>query len=259
MPMTELAREAARIAREAGDFIRAQKKPEIFQKQGDANYVTSADLATQELILGELRELLPGAHFFAEEQEENTLEPGFNWIVDPIDGTSNFMRDFRHSSVSIGLVEDGRGVLGVVHNPYLQETFVGIRGQGAWCNGERLHVSREPLEKGLVVVGTSPYYRELADATFEMMKRIFFRCMDVRRLGSAALDLCYVAAGRCAAFYEQRLCPWDFAAGSVILEEAGGTGYYIGNPGGAIDYAKPCGILAASPAVFSELKSLLEL
>lgn len=257
--MNELAREAVRVAREAGDFIRGERKPQIFQKAGDANYVTSTDLAVQKIILEQLRHLLPGAHFFAEEQEENTLEPGYNWIVDPLDGTSNYMQDFCHSSVSIGLVQDGRGVLGVVHNPYLGETFVGIRGEGAWHNGEPIHVSEDPLEKGLVLIGTSPYYRENADVTFETAKRLFLRCLDIRRMGSAALDLCYVAAGRCVAFYEQRLSPWDFAAGTVILEEAGGMPHFLENGDGAVDYGKSSGMLAASPTVFSEVKTLLGL
>lgn len=255
MELMELARQAATIAEQAGAAIRAEKHARVFQKEGDANYVTSMDIAMQEQILTALGKLLPEAHFFAEEQEENSLAPGDNWVVDPIDGTSNYMWDFHHSSVSIALVRDGRGVLGVVHNPYLNETFIGVRGKGAQCNGEAIHVSADPLSQGLVLFGTSPYYRDLTEHTFETAKALFLRCLDIRRLGSAALDLCYVACGRCAGFYEQRLSPWDFAAGAVILEEAGGKIAPL--CGGPLDYGSPAGIIAANPASFEEMLGLL--
>lgn len=257
MELSVLANKAAQIAREAGALIRGAENPQIFQKEGDANYVTSTDIAAQKMILDRLAALLPQAHFFAEEQEENTLTPGDNWVVDPLDGTSNYMRGFCHSSVSIALVRDGEGVLGVVHNPYLQETFVGIRGQGAWRGDTPIHVSEDSLAQGLVLFGTSPYYREYADQTFETAKQIFLRCLDIRRGGSAALDLCYVAAGRCVGFYEQKLSPWDFAAGSVILEEAGGI--ILPLEGGPLRYGQAAGLLAANQTAFPELREILSI
>lgn len=220
--LTALAARAAEVVKGAGELIRSMKKPEVYSKEGHSNYVTEADLASQQYLLERLAPLLPETHFFAEEQEQNVMEPGFNWVIDPIDGTTNFMRGHRHSAISVGLVRDGEAVLGLVYNPYAEELFSAVRGEGAYLNGERLRVSGLPLESGLVVFGTSPYYRELLDETFDAVREIFRRCGDIRRSGSAALDLCDVAAGRCDGFYEGRLSPWDYAASAVILEEAGG-------------------------------------
>ena len=192
--------------------------------------------------------LLPEAHFFAEEQEENQLAPGYNWVIDPIDGTTNFIRGYQSWCISVGLVLDGEGLLGLVLDLASGDLYSGIRGKGAFRNGEPIHVADVPPENALVVFGTSPYYPELADTTFAMAKELCTHCGDLRRSGSAALDLCHLAAGCCDGFFELRLSPWDYAAGSVILREAGGL---IGTaPGKDFRYDEKQPILAGTPQVY---------
>lgn len=248
MDILSLLEQVSEVARQAGRLFRDFERPETFTKEGHANFVTSADLASQELVLAALSPLLPGAHFFSEEQEENRLFSGYNWIVDPIDGTTNFLRGFRHSCVSIGLVRDGEAVLGAVYNPYQDELFTAAAGCGAALNGAPIQASVEGMENALILFGTAPYYREKADETFSVVKRLFLACGDLRRSGSAALDLCYVAAGRCDGFYEAQLSPWDYAAASVILREAGAV---IGTlPPHRFGYGEVIPIVAGNRRVF---------
>ena len=144
MDLTQLMHAAEEILREDGERILAMKGPEVFTKEGHANFVTSADLESQRFLVERLTPLLPGANFFAEEKEDNALAPGFNWLIDPIDGTTNFMRGYRHSAISVGLVQDGRGVMGLVYNPYSGELFSALRGAGAWCSGVPIHAAQVP-------------------------------------------------------------------------------------------------------------------
>lgn len=123
---------------------------------------------------------------------------------------------------SVGLLKNQERFLGVVYNPYLKEVFTAVRGKGAYLNGNPISVSGEDLENGIVLFGTSPYNTELARASFDMAYDYFQKCLDIRRSGSAALDLCAVAAGRAERYFELILSPWDFAAGALIVEEAGG-------------------------------------
>ena len=254
MEFTELLQRTADVARGAGGLVLAIKKPEVFTKEGHSNFVTEADLASQKYCIGKLSGILPEAHFFAEEQEQNALEPGYNWVIDPIDGTTNFMRGYRHSAVSIGLVKDGEGVLGVVYNPYTEELFAAVRGEGAFLNGAPIQVSQAAMKDALIVFGTSPYDRGKAAETFSVVQKIFLSCGDIRRSGSAALDLCYVAAGRCDGFYEGQLSPWDYAAASVILEEAGGR---IGTlEPYRVSFREQQPIVAGNPEVYEEIRRL---
>ncbi len=248
MDLTQLMHAAEEILREDGERILAMKGPEVFTKEGHANFVTSADLESQRFLVERLTPLLPGANFFAEEKEDNALAPGFNWLIDPIDGTTNFMRGYRHSAISVGLVQDGRGVMGLVYNPYSGELFSALRGAGAWCSGVPIHAAQVPPEESLVVFGTAPYYRELVDGTMSVIHSLYFSCGDLRRSGSAALDLCYVAAGRADGFFEARLSPWDYAAASVVVEEAGG--FISSLPPLALDFQSKTPVIAGSPAVY---------
>ena len=196
---------------------------QIDAKAGHANFVTDCDRKVQERLRRGLREILPDAHFIGEEGTAQEFSPrGKFFIVDPIDGTTNFIKDFHASTISVALVVDGAAEFGAIYNPYLDEMFTAVRGQGAICNGRRIHVSSEPLENGLVLFGTSPYNEELSERSFKLAYAYFRKAIDVRRTGSAALDLCFVAAGRAELFFELSLSPWDYAAGALIVEEAGG-------------------------------------
>ncbi len=186
---------------------------------------------------------MPDAHFIGEEDAVQKFSPeGKFFIVDPIDGTTNFIKDYHMSCISVALVVDGVAELGVVYNPYSDEMFYAQRGQGAFCNGMRLHVSNEPLENGIVVFGTAPYHEEFGKKTFKLAHAYFKKALDVRRSGSAALDLCAIAAGRAELFFELILAPWDYAAGGLIVEEAGGV--ITDSDGEKIVYDRLCSIIA---------------
>ena len=169
--------------------------------------------------------ILPDAKFFAEEKENarEDTKSGLCFVIDPIDGTTNFIHDYRSSAVSVGLLADGIPVYGAVLDPYKNELFSAYTGEGAFCNGERIAVSKHDLAHSLVCFGTSPYYKEeLADGAFSLAKDLFMSSSDIRRGGSAAIDMCAVACGRMDVFFENRLSPWDYMASYVIIHEAGG-------------------------------------
>lgn len=195
----------------------------IKDKAGKANFVTAYDCKIQEMLQIKLAQILPEAEFLGEEEDcRINRKAEYIFVVDPIDGTTNFIKDYHMSCVSIGLIRNGKRYLGVVHNPYLDETFSAISGEGAYMNGNAIHVSSDDLENGVVLFGSSPYNTELAKASFELAYEYFQKCLDIRRSGSAALDLCSIASGRAELYFELILSPWDFAAGALIVEEAGG-------------------------------------
>ena len=150
-------------------------------------------------------------------------DEGYAFIVDPIDGTTNFVKDYHMSAISVALLSGKDVVAGVVYNPYLDETFYAIKGEGAFCNGKRISVSSQPIDKALVIFGSSPYDKSLFPKTIEVLSEYFYKVLDIRRSGSAALDLCCIASGRADLFFELQISPWDFAAGKLLIEEAGGV------------------------------------
>ena len=170
-------------------------------------------------------QLTPDFAVITEEQESEPADlQKPTWILDPVDGTSNLMRGFRHSAISLALVDKGEPVIGLIYNPYTDEMFKAVSGQGASLNGQAIHVSqRAHMKDCLVGFGTTPYDRQNAHRTFELVETVFMRSFEIRRCGSAALDLAYVACGRLDVFFEMMLQPWDYAAGCLIITEAGGT------------------------------------
>lgn len=197
-------------------------------KDGDDNYVTAYDIETQKRLIESLSKIVPDAEFLAEESGLDTSAPqGLYFVIDPIDGTTNFMHSLSHSAVSVALCNGDETVFGCVMNPYLNECFCAVRGEGAFLrkNGIEfpISVSDRTINNALVSFGTTPYDKSHAQKTFSRVCEFFTLCRDIRRGGSAALDLCYVAAGRYDVFFELTLSPWDFAAASLIIKEAGGT------------------------------------
>ena len=217
----------------------------VDEKEGHANFVTTYDKKVQETLKEKLTEILPATAFVGEEDDIHTsIQKGLAFIVDPIDGTTNFIKDYHVSAISVGLINDGRSYIGVVYNPYLDEMFTAERGKGAFLNGKPIHVSRNPLSEGIVLFGTAPYYEELSRKSFDLAYEYFRQALDIRRSGSAAIDLCSIAAGRAEVYFELRLSPWDYAAGSLIVEEAGGVVTTV--DGGEITFERPCSVLAAN-------------
>ncbi len=226
-------------------------KGSVSSKEGRANYVTKYDVAVETYLHEELLKIVPGAAFIGEEGDHSeTLGQGYAFIVDPIDGTTNFIKDYHRSCVSVGLALNGQMEIGVIYNPYSNEMFYAQRGKGAYLNGQPIHVSQQRLADGLVCFGTSPYYEELIDETFELVKTLHKASLDVRRSGSAALDLCDIASGRCELFFECRLSPWDYAAGSLLVTEAGGC--ITDMNGQPLAFGTGSSVLAGGPAAYAD-------
>lgn len=244
------------IARQAGQIILSRAVSRIEQKEGHANFVTSVDCAVQDYLAGALSRLLPGSAFIGEEKDNDALGDGPTWIIDPVDGTTNLIHDYRHSAVSIALLERRKPVIGVVYQPYTDELFAAERGKGAYCNGERIHVSTHSMDTALIAFGTSPYNEELAEKSMAIALAYLRRAADIRRSGSAAIDLANVACGRTDAFFELLLKPWDFAAGALLVAEAGGH-FTMPLRADGVTFASPQAVLAVSDACLKDATDVL--
>ena len=212
------------VVRRAGDMIRDAHdiEKDTHEKNGAADLVTKYDVAVQAFLQRELLALVPEADFLGEEGEHEALDKPWVFVVDPIDGTTNFVRRMHHSNIAVALVHEGCVAYGVVYNPFTEEMFAARRGGGAFLNGRPIHVSDRDMSHAITMCGSTIYDRRFTDRSFSLMRRLYDLGLDFRRFGSAELDVCYVACGRAEVFFECRLSPWDYAAGSLILTEAGG-------------------------------------
>ena len=197
--------------------------------KGDKNFVTAADKAVQEYVRKELKLLHPEVDFFAEEDDDHSSCGDMRWILDPVDGTTNLMHDFPLYCVSLALAIKNTVIFGAIYHPKNGDIFYAVKGEGAFRihdNGakkEKITVSNVyEMRDALTTIGTSPYYKELHDRNFRLFRALFENTQDLRRTGSAAIDCCYLAAGYNDVFVESLLQPWDYAAGSLIVTEAGG-------------------------------------
>ncbi len=245
----EIVLEAGKIVTSAEDIAAATT-----EKNGAADLVTRYDTAVEQFLKDKLTCLLPDALFYGEESEK-TGDPRKGWafIVDPIDGTTNFVRGLNQSAISVALAKDGAVEYAVVLDPFKHELFSAQKGKGAYVNDAPIHVSDRPLEKGIFGMGTALYNREFEEQTISVLGQLWKRSCDFRRMGAAALDLCYVASGRYDAFFEFSLAPWDYAAGSLIVTEAGGR---LCTMAGDPLPLERCGIWASNEVnyhIFSEL------
>ncbi len=216
---------AVRAAQAAGIVLREHARSGFrIEYKSAINLVTDADRRAEDCIVQTLLAAYPSHRILAEERgQDGTANSQYQWIIDPLDGTTNFAHGFPFYSVSIGLEYDGECMLGVVLDPVRHELFTAVAGQGARMNGELLRVSTiDTLDKSLLVTGFPYNIRETQHNNLDHFARLSLRAQAVRRTGSAALDLCYVAAGRFDGYWEVTLSPWDMAAGIVILREAGG-------------------------------------
>ena len=235
------------VVRRAGEMVLSAHDiaAGTHEKTSAADLVTEYDLAVEAFLKRELPPLCPGAIFYGEEEAENA-DPSRGWafIVDPIDGTTNFVRGLRQSAISVALARDGQVEYAVVFDPYKNEMFSARRGGGAFLNGAPIRVSDKPLAEGIFGMGTAIYRREYLEPTMRVTEQLFRRACDFRRLGAAALDLCDVACGRVELFFEYSLCPWDFAAGSLIITEAGG--HISTLQGGPLVLTERCSVWASN-------------
>ena len=241
------------IAKEAGEIMINAKRPKIMEKAGHANFCTETDEKIQAYLIERLKEVLPEASFLGEEDGQDVfsekMSSGYCFIIDPIDGTSNFIYEYRPSVVSIGLLKDGKPYMAVVYNPYDDMLFTAVAGQGAFMNGQRIMSSDMPLSDTLAVFGTAPYYTELQEKTFEIAKELLKECVDLRRSGTAAWDMCCVALGRCGLYFELRIQLWDYAAAALIATEAGCV--VTDTDGNALSFTGPTSVICRSRGVKS--------
>ena len=257
MKYENLQQGVARIAREAGRIIRDADDFRVEEKEGHGNFVTTVDCAVQDYLFGALAELLPGSCFIGEEQENDALTDAPTWVIDPVDGTCNLIHDYRQSAVSIALLENKRPALAAIYQPYTDELFFAVKGCGATLNGKKISVSSHPFSRALVCFGTSPYHPALAERSMKLALSFLLSAADIRRSGSAALDLANVACGRQDVFFEITLKPWDFAAGALLVTEAGGR-LLMPFEDGEIRFDCSRGILATNAPCMDEALKLIQ-
>jgi myo-inositol-1(or 4)-monophosphatase len=250
-------RVAIDAAREAGRLLAAELRGahRIAFKGASTDLVTEMDERAEELIVGRLGQAFPDDTILAEERGAAPGRSGRRWIVDPLDGTTNYAHGLPIFCVSIALEVDRRVELGVGYAPSLDELYVAERGRGATVNGERLAVSSTTtLDESLLTTGFPYNIRETRDTNLSEYAAFAVRCRGVRRLGSAVLDLAWVAAGRLDGFWELRLGPWDVAAGRLFVEEAGGRVTNL--VGGALDLEAPA-VVASNGRIHEAMLAVL--
>ena len=243
--LIDVLRRAGQIMTSA--HMKGEDGEDVTAKAGTANFVPIYDVAVQKFVLDEIHQRFPDAVFMSEEKENDTevLQAPRCFILDPIDGTANFIHNYRHSCISLAMLENGKTVFGAIYNPYLDEMFCAVAGAGATLNGNPIPVSDCRVENGFATFGTAPYYKDtLAEPTFALASILFRTMSDVRRSGSAALDLAYIAVGRTDAFFELRLSPWDIAAGELLIREAGGIVTQL--DGSPLTLTSPCSVFAGN-------------
>lgn len=224
--LENICTEVERIAKEAADFIVTESErfdTSDIETKGVNNFVTYVDKGSERMLIEKLTGLVPDAGFIAEEGTSVKVGKKFNWVIDPLDGTTNFLHRVRPYAISIALMENGESVAGVVHEVGGTETFTAWKDGGAWLNGRRIHVSgTADLASSLVATGFPYNLFDRLNPYMDLLTWLVTRTHGVRRLGSAAIDLAYVACGRFDLFFEYDLKLWDIAAGMLLVREAGG-------------------------------------
>lgn len=261
----DIFRVASIAAATAAKEIKAMRDGNEYtvEMKGKRDLVTTADLKAEQIILKCICEQFPDHHILSEETAPEVpardLFEGPLWIIDPVDGTSNYAHQHKHVGVSIAFAVDGEVKVGVVECPFLKETFYAIKGQGAFLNGKPISVTdTEVLEEALIGTGF-PYERDNLDTIINRVGLVLKNCRDLRRNGAASIDLCWVACGRLDAFYET-LSPWDFAAGLLIAREAGAAVDHLGGTPDSQLYPPDLygdELAVANPALLAKFKLLL--
>lgn len=245
-------------AARAGEILRNYwGKTHKVEKKGAIDLVTEADLASENAIIQLIRATFPDHIILAEESGVTPGTSQYEWIIDPLDGTTNYTHHLPGFSLSIAFALEGKVLFGLVLNPVTRELFCGTRGEGATLNSRHIHVSStKTLGESLLVTGFPYNLQSVIRPLIDRFERCLTAAQGIRRLGSAALDLCYVACGRFDGFWEQNLAPWDTAAGMIIAQEAGATISDFSNKPYSIDKKE---ILATNGSIHQEMTALLTL
>ena len=247
-----------RLARGAGQILRdGYNKEHTVHYKGTIDLVTETDHASEAFLIGEIQSKFPDSHIIAEESGETAGENEGTWFIDPLDGTVNYAHHIPVFCVCIAYAVKGKVMLGAVYDPLRDELFTAERGKGAFLNGKQIHASETTeLQKSLLVTGFPYDTWDTKLDNFKYFERLAKKTQGVRRLGSAALDGCYVASGRFEGFWEFALRPWDIAAAGLIAEEAGAR---VTKIDGSADYlSSPISIIAAAPGVYEKILEQLK-
>lgn len=223
MNYNEIQLKAINIIKESGKLVVKFNDENIFEEKGNANFLSYIDLEVQEFLIKSLKEIFPKANIISEEFEVNPeIDNQYYWVIDPIDGTTNLIHNYPHYCTSIALLKNNEPIIAITYNPITKDLFTALKGCGAYLNNKRISVSKnDKLQKSLLGFGF-PYDKTKITPTITLLKKAILKSHDLRRTGSAALDLAYLACGRIDGFFEFDLEIWDFAAGSLLINEAGG-------------------------------------
>ncbi len=258
MNLENICIEVQNIAKSAGKFIAGEREKfdlTNIEVKGKANFVSYVDKQAEELIIEALRRLIPESGFIAEEGTAGSSDEKYKWIIDPLDGTTNFIHGLPPFAVSIALMEDDELVLGVVYEVTQNECFYAWKGSKAYLNGNVIEVTTASTTADSLIATGFPYSAmDMLDPFLLSMRYFMIHSHGLRRLGSAATDLAYVAAGRFEAFYEHGLKPWDVAAGAVILRQAGGI---VSDFSGSDEFLFNGEIVAANQAYYPEFYGIV--
>lgn len=256
--LAQLVSQTRTIATEVGAFIDQERQHfslDSVEHKGFNDLVSYVDKEAEQQLVSRLQEILPEAGFITEEGTNTTQGETYNWVIDPLDGTTNFVHGLPVYAVSIGLMEKEEVVLGVVYEVNRKECFHAYTGGGAFCNETPLHVSKAPnLAASLIATGFPYYQFDLIDRYLNTMKSLMQKTHGLRRLGSAAVDLCYVAAGRTEGYFEYNLNSYDVAAGVILVQEAGGK---VTDFAGGTDFIFGRKIVATNGRIHQELMDVV--
>ncbi len=246
----EIAVKAVRLAGQTVvENLGKISKRDVDLKQA-SDFVTIVDRESEKIIIDTIKKYFPDHLFLAEESLKECGKGRYRWIIDPLDGTTNYIHKYPVFSISIALEYEEEIIAGLTLDPLRNELFWAEKGSGAYVNCNLIEVSRVALNESLITTGFPFRDKEMIDPYLTLFKNLFFRVSDLRRAGSAGLDLAYLASGRCDGFFELGLSPWDIAAGSLLIKEAGGI---VTDFGGGNDYIWTGNIVAGNPSVHGEI------
>lgn len=258
MNLQDILQPSLDLVKETGAFIRQEGKNfdrSNIQHKGLNDLVSYVDKQAEQKLVEGLRQLIPGCGFIAEEGTAQAADEEYKWIIDPLDGTTNFLHSLPVFAVSVGLLKGQELVMGIVYEVNADEMFWAIRGQGAYCNGEKIKVSPiQQVSQSLIATGFPYYDFGLMKTYLDIMEHFMKNSHGLRRLGSAAVDLVYTAMGRFEGFFEYNLKPWDVAGGIIIVQEAGGT---VTDYKGGSDYIFGGELLATNGKIHQEALQII--
>ncbi len=249
---------AVAAAREAGDYLlsrRGKISPEMIDEKARNDFVTEVDEKSEKMIVDSIRSHFPSHKILAEEGTSHTSGNEYRWIIDPLDGTKNFIQDIPMFSISIALEKSGEIILGVVYDPVHDELFTAEKGKGAFRNNSAIQISQRDFRRAVIATGFPFKSKNYLPQYLLCFEDVFLGCSGMRRCGSAAIDLCYTAMGRFEGFWELGLSRWDMAAGSLLIKEAGGM---VTDFQGGEGYLESGFIMAGNASVHGELLKIIK-